>query len=42
MDDFINRAIEKGFVVEGRARDANADKDDYFGRICYLHIINKI
>lgn len=42
MDDFIDRAKEKGFVVEGRARDANADKDDYFGRVCYIRIINKI
>ena len=42
MDDFIDRAKKKGFIVEGRARDANADRDDYFGRICYLRIINKI
>jgi predicted lipase len=42
MDDFIKRAKEKGFIVEGMARDANADRDDYFGRICYLRIINKI
>lgn len=42
MDDFIERAKEKGFVVEGRARDANADKDDYFGRLVYIRIINKI
>lgn len=42
MDDFIDRARKKGFVVEGRARDANADKDDYFGRLVYVRIINKI
>lgn len=42
MDDFISRAKTKGFVIEGRARDANADKADYFGRICYLRIIHNI
>lgn len=42
MDDFIDRATKKGFVVEGRAKDANADKDDYFGRLVYIRIINKI
>jgi hypothetical protein len=41
MDDFIKKAKEKGFVVEGRAQDANADKESYFGRVCYLRIINK-
>lgn len=41
MDDFILRAKEKGFVVEGRAKDANADKPDYFGRVCYIRIIHK-
>ena len=42
MDEFVNKAKEKGFVVEGRPKDANADKDNYFGRVCYLRIINKI
>lgn len=42
MEDFIARAKGKGFVVEGRARDANADKDNYFGRICYIRIIHRI
>lgn len=41
MDDFIERAKARGFVIEGRARDANADKKDYFGRLCYLRILNK-
>lgn len=41
MEDFINRAKQKGFVVEGNARDANADKDNYFGRVCYIRIINE-
>ena len=40
MDEFIEKAKAKGFVVEGRAKDANADKDDYFGRVCYIRIIN--
>lgn len=42
MDDFIQRAEAKGFVVEGRARDADADQADYFGRICYIRIIHNI
>lgn len=41
MDEFIKKAKERGFVVEGRAQDANADKENYFGRVCYLRIINK-
>lgn len=42
MDDFINRAKRKGFVVQGGARDTNADKDNYFGRLVYLRKINKL
>lgn len=42
MDDFIKRAKAKGFVVIGRAKDANADKDNYFGRVCYIKIINNL
>ena len=41
MDEFIKKAKEKGFVVEGRARDTNADKDNYFGRLVYLKIIHR-
>ncbi len=39
--EFFTKAKEKGFVFEGRAKDANADKENYFGRVCYLRIINK-
>lgn len=42
MDDFIEKAKQKGFVVQGRAKDANADKDNYFGRVCYIRIIHKL
>lgn len=42
MDEFIEKAKEKGFVLDGRPRDANADKDGYFGRVCDIRIINKI
>lgn len=42
MDDFIKRAKAKRFVVEGRPKDANADKKDYFGRVCYIRIINTL
>jgi hypothetical protein len=40
MEDFIERAKKKGFVVEGRAKDADADKETYFGRIVYIRIIH--
>jgi hypothetical protein len=42
LDDFIEKAEQKGFILAGRAKDANADKDDYFGRVCYIRIINNI
>ena len=42
MDDFIKRAEARGFVVDGRARDADADKPNYFGRICFIRIIHNI
>lgn len=42
MDDFIARAKSKGFVIDGRARDADADKADYFGRVCFIRIIHNI
>lgn len=42
MDDFIERARSKGFVIAGLPRDANADKKDYFGRVCYIRIIHNI
>lgn len=42
MDEFIAKAKSKGFVLAGRANDANSGKVNYFGRVCYLRIINKI
>ena len=42
MDDFIVRAKQKGFVVEGRAKDAPADKDNFYGRVCYIRIIHNL
>lgn len=41
MEDFIERARLKGFVIAAMPQDANADKDNYFGRICYIRIPNK-
>lgn len=41
MNDFINRAKQKGFIVQGKARDTNADQDNYFGRLVYLRIVHK-
>ena len=42
MDDFIERAKSKGFVIAGLPQDANADKKDYFGRVCFIRIIHNI
>lgn len=42
MDDFIERAKAKGFAVDGRAKDADADKPNYFGRVCFIRIINNL
>lgn len=42
MNDFIDKAKAKGFVADGRPKDANADKDNYYGRVCYIRIINNI
>ena len=40
MDNFIERARSKGFVIVALPQDANADKDNYFGRVCYIRIIH--
>lgn len=41
MDDFVRRAKEKGFVCDGRPKDADSGKADYFGRVCLIRIMNK-
>ena len=41
MDDFVRRAKEKGFVIAILPQDANADKKNYYGRVCYIRIINR-
>ena len=41
MDDFITRAKQKGFIVDGRANDTPADKENYFGRLVSIKIIRK-
>lgn len=38
---FYNKAIKKGFVIAALPQDADADKDNYFGRVCYIRITNK-
>lgn len=35
---FYNKAIEKGFVIAALPQDANADKNNYFGRVCFVRI----
>lgn len=42
MDDFIVRAKQKGFTIQGRAHDTNADKDNYYGRFVLIKIIHKV
>ena len=39
--EFYKKAKAKDFTFNGRARDANADKDNYFGRVCYIRIKTK-
>ena len=39
--EFRKKAKAKGFVFEGRPKDANSGRDDYFGRVCYIRIIHK-
>ena len=39
--EFYNKAKAKGFDFDSRAKDANADKDNYFGRVCYIRIKKK-
>ena len=40
--EFYEKAKAKGFVIAVLPQDANSDKDNYYGRICYLRIINII
>lgn len=41
MDEFIQKAKEKGFVIASNPHDANADKENYFGRVCFIRIIHR-
>lgn len=41
MENFIKKAKEKGFICDGRAKDADSGKDSFFGRVCYIRIIKK-
>lgn len=40
--EFYTKAKEKGFVFDGRAKDADADKKDFYGRVCYIRIIHNL
>lgn len=40
--EFYKKAKAKDFTFAGRAKDANADKDNYCGRVCYIRIKNKV
>lgn len=41
MEEFITKAKEIGFIVEGKAYDTPVDKDNYFGRLVPVKIIRK-
>ena len=38
---FYQKAKERGFVFNGRAQDADADKANYFGRVLFIKIIHR-
>lgn len=39
--EFYTKAKAKDFVIQGRAHDTNADKDNYYGRFVLIKIIHK-
>ena len=41
IDDFCKRANARGWIVEGEPTDADADKDNYYGRVCNIIIKQK-
>ena len=41
MEDFIKRAKAKDFSIAALPHDADAGKDNYFGRVCFIRISNK-
>lgn len=42
MEDFITAAKAVGFIVVGHAKDAPADKENYYGRYVTINIIHSI
>lgn len=38
---FYTKAKEKGFTIAALPQDADADKANYFGRVCYIRINHK-
>lgn len=40
LDEFAQVAESNGFVLEGKPKDAPADKVNYYGRVCYFRIIH--
>lgn len=41
MDEFIAKAKEKGFIVDGRGEDIPSDRPDYFGRMLAVKYVDK-
>ena len=40
--EFYKKAKAKGFIYAALPQDADADKDNYFGRVCYIRIIHNV
>lgn len=40
--EFIEKAKAKGFVIAALPQDADADKENYYGRVCYIRTTNKV
>ena len=42
MNEFIDEAKKKGFIVEGRGKDAPSGKENYYGRYLTINIIHRL
>ena len=40
--EFYEKAKAKGFVYAALPQDADADKETYLGRVCYIRIIHNV
>jgi hypothetical protein len=40
--EFYTKAIAKGFIYAALPQDANADKETFFGRVCFIRINHNV